>query len=126
MEKLLPECLLPAFCHIVRLVLVLTLDSKLLNCANRVWLQFVMKREAMDDATTKGEGWQQGIALFPTEAKQGQASHGPGTSTSVPLHIDCFRLTTLSAGSLNLWLSPALRGMVIEPLRTHFCGLMGG
>ncbi len=48
------------------------------------------------------------------------------SSGSILIQIDRINLTTLSAGSLNLWLSPALRGMIVEPLRTHFCHIMGG
>lgn len=36
------------------------------------------------------------------------------------------KIRTLNEGALVPWIAPALRGLVLRPLRDHFCGQMGG
>ena len=47
-------------------------------------------------------------------------------SRDLVAQVDTVELSTLSAGYLNRWFSPAIRGLVLQPLRDHFCGLRGG
>ena len=42
------------------------------------------------------------------------------------MQVDQVVLKTLSTGVLNAWYATALRGLVLKPLRDHFCHLMGG
>ncbi len=49
----------------------------------------------------------------------GQDSH------AIAIFVHSVPLVTLSPGPLNLWISPALRGLVLKPLRDHYCQLMG-
>lgn len=44
----------------------------------------------------------------------------------LPIRMETVYLRTLTEGRVNLWMAPALRGMILKPLRDHFCGLQGG
>ena len=44
----------------------------------------------------------------------------------LPIQTVLLTLRTLNDGLLLPWISPALRGMVLKPLRDHFCSLKGG
>lgn len=46
--------------------------------------------------------------------------------SSLPLREVFLALRTLNDGLLVPWIAPALRGLVLQPLRDHFCSLNGG
>lgn len=52
--------------------------------------------------------------------------HGLGQADALPLREVFLSLRTLNAGLLLPWIAPALRGLVLQPLRDHFCSLQGG
>ena len=43
----------------------------------------------------------------------------------LPVQIDHVSLRTLDRGPLNCWLGPALRGLILKPIRDQFCRNMG-
>jgi hypothetical protein len=47
-------------------------------------------------------------------------------SDSLPLREVLLKIRALNEGVLARWIAPALRGLVLQPLRDHFCAQMGG
>lgn len=62
----------------------------------------------------------------PKLIKRGDIGFEPEYSRDLTIQIDQVVLTILSTGVLNAWNATALRGLVLKPLRDHFCHLMGG
>ena len=58
--------------------------------------------------------------------RQAPVPHGLGQAGALPLREVFLALRTLNAGLLLPWIAPALRGLVLQPLRDHFCSLHGG
>jgi hypothetical protein len=64
----------------------------------------------------------------PSTTQRVRTNHSTRESAprDLPVQVDFVLLRTLEAGPLLRWLGPALRGLVVRPLRDHFCQLMGG
>ena len=62
----------------------------------------------------------------PKFMQRADVSSERGTARELAIQVEHVVLATLSTGVLNSWYSTALRGLVVKPLRDHFCNLMGG
>lgn len=58
--------------------------------------------------------------------RKAPAANDLGQADSLPLREVFVTLRTLNDGLLLPWIAPALRGLVLQPLRDHFCSLQGG